>query len=462
MLGAGTQLMRMEVDRHGSPRLALARDEARLFALLAVAFRRPTSPDILHHLEDASNHWQRGDKALANIRMAFARLPRLAGETDAWCLHLAAGMLDDGYSPGRLLRELGYPPSPAGFRKYDPNQPRVPAGSGRASGEWTSGGGEGGSTGGVTITPVSIPVSVNAPQPGTATAGVTASAGTTVFQPGTLAEGLFGAEEARAFLEGLALLGTTVGAGVVLGATFFPSPTGDTSEGPVPDDPGLSYSVNIDEGILRFLHQGASGEEVVAAARLGRDGIFFETETGTPVARIVGGSIVLDAQSLASESEDERSQAGAETNASSDIDTPQLCPDPGPDAPHGASERAIAYQAHISWLKNPQRPLPPGMAVSLIDPQNGRRVVYDDCRESDGTMIEAKGPGYAKLLRYQYFNEEIFPARWSKQAERQVDAGGGRDLDWFFAEEFAADWAREIFEDNEKLWKIWVILKSME
>ncbi len=90
-------------------RLALARDEARLFALLA--FRLPASPDILHHLQDASTHWQRGDKALANIHLVFARLPRLESETDAWRLHLAAAMLDDGFSPRRLLRELGYPPS---------------------------------------------------------------------------------------------------------------------------------------------------------------------------------------------------------------------------------------------------------------------------------------------------------------------------------------------------------------
>ncbi len=77
-------------------------------------------------------------------------------------------------------------------------------------------------------------------------------------------------------------------------------------------------------------------------------------------------------------------------------------------------------------------------------------------------MIEAKGPGFAKLLRWEYFNEEIFPKRWMKQAERQVDASGGRDLDWFFAEESAADWARELFETNAKLRKIWVIYKSME
>jgi hypothetical protein len=180
-----------------------------------------------------------------------------------------------------------------------------------------------------------------------------------------------------------------------------------------------------------------------------------------PVARIVDGSVVFDAQSLALESEDERRRVGALPNVTSAVDKPQLCPDPGPDVPHGASARAIAYQAFISALNNPQRPLPPGMAVSLNDPQTGRRVVYDECREADGAMIEAKGPGYAKLLKYSYFSEEIFLARWTKQAARQVDASGGRDLEWYFAEDAASTYARRLFRKAE-LQKIRVISQPME
>lgn len=138
-------------------------------------------------------------------------------------------------------------------------------------------------------------------------------------------------------------------------------------------------------------------------------------------------------------------------------DSPQLCPDPGPDVPPGASVRAVAYQAQISALNNPQRPLPPGLAVSLTNPTTGRRVVYDDCRESDGAMIEAKGPGFAKMLQSSYFSDFVLPARWERQAARQVAASGGRDLDWFFAEPEAADRAREIFDDARTLRKINVI-----
>lgn len=97
---------------------------------------------------------------------------------------------------------------------------------------------------------------------------------------------------------------------------------------------------------------------------------------------MVGGSLVFDAATLANEATNPRAQAGtrAIAPASTDTDNPQLCPDPGPDAPHGASARAIAYQAQISALNNPDRPLPPGLAVSLINPKTGKRVVYDDCR----------------------------------------------------------------------------------
>lgn len=64
-------------------------------------------------------------------------------------------------------------------------------------------------------------------------------------------------------------------------------------------------------------------------------------------------------------------------------------------------------------------------------------------------MIEAKGPGYAKLLRYSYFAEEILPERWGRQAERQVDASAWRGLEWFFAEPEAENEAKEIFGRDE-------------
>ncbi|MGH6840322.1 MAG: hypothetical protein ACREDT_16350 [Methylocella sp.] len=111
----------------------------------------------------------------------------------------------------------------------------------------------------------------------------------------TLAADLFEGASPR-FLAGLAELGATIGgAGAVLGAIFVPSPNpGLTSEGAVPGDQRLRYAINRDEATLRLTRDGA----VVVAAQRGQDGIFYEVETGTPIARDVRGSIVFDSATL--------------------------------------------------------------------------------------------------------------------------------------------------------------------
>jgi hypothetical protein len=65
-------------------------------------------------------------------------------------------------------------------------------------------------------------------------------------------------------------------------------------------------------------------------------------------------------------------------------------------------------------------------------------------------MIEAKGPGYAEALQ-RPFMEARLSEDWVKQATRQLGASEGRTLEWYFAEEKAADKAREIFNGNSKL-----------
>ncbi len=183
----------------------------------------------------------------------------------------------------------------------------------------------------------------------------------------------------------------------------------------------------------------------LAEARPLPDGILAETKTGLALARMLGGRLVFDADSLAG--------AKAEAGARSERDEPKLCPDPSPDVPHGASERAKAYQEQISALNNPQRPLPAGVAVSLENPLTGENVAFDDCRESDGTMIEAKGPGFADQMKYPYFDTGIVPG-WEDQARTQVSAAGSRDVAWYFAEPEAAEKARQRFGNDEQLQKI--------
>ena len=190
---------------------------------------------------------------------------------------------------------------------------------------------------------------------------------------------------------------------------------------------------------------GETGQQTVAEARLRPDGILAETDTGLPIARMVRGSLVFDADSLAG------TAAGA--GARSERDEPKLCPDAGDDVPHGASERAKAYQEQISRLNNPRRPLKWEEAVSLPNPLTGKNVAFDDCRESDGTMIEAKGPGFADQMKYPYFDTGIVPG-WEDQARTQVSAAGSRDVAWYFAEPEAAEKARQRFGNDEQLQKI--------
>jgi hypothetical protein len=75
-------------------------------------------------------------------------------------------------------------------------------------------------------------------------------------------------------------------------------------------------------------------------------------------------------------------------------------------------------------------------------------VMFDDCQRETGIMIEAKGLGYAKLLRE---NKKRTLKKWANQAGNQNSAARleGRRIIWFFAEEDAANEARELFKLKE-------------
>ena len=96
-------------------------------------------------------------------------------------------------------------------------------------------------------------------------------------------------------LAGLASIAAGIaGAAAVFGFVFIPSPNGGvTSQGAMPGEPGLNYCLDLDEGSLRITRSGPGGGEVVAAAHLGQDGLYRD-ETGAPIARAAGGSVVID------------------------------------------------------------------------------------------------------------------------------------------------------------------------
>lgn len=57
---------------------------------------------------------------------------------------------------------------------------------------------------------------------------------------------------------------------------------------------------------------------------------------------------------------------------------------------------------------------------------------------ANGYLIEAKGPGYAKLSQESIQNMVL--DKLLNQAESQVNVAGGTPIRWYFAEQEAADW----------------------
>lgn len=114
----------------------------RLETLLAIAFRR-LSAHLMRHVIEAAEVSRRGDQALANLRPALAGLSRVPAAHDLPIrLAMTDTLLAKGMTAGDLLRALDLDASSGdALAKFDPNQPRVPAGSERESGRWTSGDG---------------------------------------------------------------------------------------------------------------------------------------------------------------------------------------------------------------------------------------------------------------------------------------------------------------------------------
>jgi len=132
--GAGLDLVKLF-----DPDMSVEARRERAWTFLAIAFGGHATGFTFDRWHSAARHWQAGDKSLAAIYLAQGELGKL-DEAGAERLSLAVQLLDAGVDPRWLRRELGVPDVGC-LGKYDPDQPRVPAGSGRESGQWTSGGG---------------------------------------------------------------------------------------------------------------------------------------------------------------------------------------------------------------------------------------------------------------------------------------------------------------------------------
>ena len=418
MLGRGCRLAR--VPASGEARLGGddgRLDDGRFLVLLSTVHGRPVSPSLVERARRAAGHWRRGDKALAHIELAFARLPRLEDEEDAFRLFMAEALLDDGMSPSDLACGLGFAALGAALGKYDPDQPRNPAGSGPESGRWTKG-----------------PVATDA-----ATASTLAVASVRALRPAapSLAEAL--GTEALAWLTRLA--GRLALPAALFGAAFVPSPNGGAAEqGTVPDHPGLRYWLDRDTGTLRLADAGDPDPTRALVARLGVDGVYRDVDTGVAVARALGDRVVLI--------DLDRAPATA-GEATAEDEGPKLCPAPKADRAGGRRLFDVLYEQYVRDAVNPQRrpQLSAGLTFALPGDVPSGWVHYDDCREADGTMIEAKG-NYAGFLASSFGKGEL-TKEWLDQADRQVRAAGNRRVEWYFHDPEAATFAKKLFADND-------------
>jgi hypothetical protein len=426
VLGAGTVLT--------PRRAASAADDSddRLNALLAVAYGRPIADQAIGHVKAAAIRWSEGDKACAELHLALSRLarPDNPGEA-ARRLFMADGLMRAGIAPMTILEALDIEASAgATTAKYSPDQPRVPAGSGRASGEWTSGGGgqaseaaEGVGRPGLTLANITFPL----PAAGTLAPGLDLSA-------------LSGAALSRLalFIIGLGESGALAGAvtvgGVVaaVGVAVIPStgPKGRWVE--IGGRGDLSYYLNPDEAALRIKYTTPDGVQHVFAATPGPGGDYRDPD-GRVIARLVkagakAGIVVATAELV-----------GADTGE------PRVCPAPIKD---NGGELGADYEDYAKALFNPGNPTPRGLVYGFINPKTGKIVKIDDCQQQSGTLGEYKGPN----IEYHFLKKDA--VWWGilsdmlDQADRQLNARGDRQLIWFFEEKPIADYMRKLFEDS--------------
>jgi restriction endonuclease fold toxin 5 of polymorphic toxin system len=222
---------------------------------------------------------------------------------------------------------------------------------------------------------------------------------------------------------------TVAGAAVVFGIIFIPSNRNTASQGTLPERPDISYEFEEQSNLLTLWQRTDGGQKIIFQGPPNKDGVFRDSD-GNAVARRLDNSVLVDPDALPGDGSQKLQNE------------PKLCPAPTTENIKGRTEAALRYQEQISGL-------PRGLDVKLPNPDGSGFVSFDGCRESDGTMLEAKGPNYASKLRqnspYVWPNIE---ADMNAQVERQSDAAtaSGRSIEWHFAEEDVADYFRGDWE----------------
>lgn len=107
-------------------------DRVRLGALLSIAFNEVCGASTLRLLEFAEAAYKQGHAAKSAMHVALANFPKFVSRAHALRLHTAAGLLDAGLFTSRdLVKVCGLDVGAFdAVTKYNPNEPRVPAGNG--------------------------------------------------------------------------------------------------------------------------------------------------------------------------------------------------------------------------------------------------------------------------------------------------------------------------------------------
>lgn len=369
-----------------------------------------------------------GDDCLAYIHLAHARLPAPRDVQASACrLLVAEKAMAAGVAPQIILQALRTRnPDNDLVRKFDPSEPRVPAGSGRTRGEWTDG------------EETEADDAASEATPGEGSRGSSPLARMPLSAASFLGD-LDAAQVAELGAYALRLLGPVGAAAAAFGLLFIPSPNNVRVEDEVPEIPGLRYSWNRDETLLHLTYDDPEGVQRTFALHF--DGDIIRDDDRQVVGRIVGGNrIVIDTLAVLPDLVKQ--------------DEPRLCPAYAPDVAGSdqgktyEENRSRQYEDFVKLLINapPTGPTPSGFVYYLPPPaENGEPVSYDDCKWTNGILFEIKGEGLAKLTNDL---PNVMTTDFVGQATRQLAASEGRPVVWVFAEEKAALFAREVFDSN--------------
>ncbi len=372
---------------------------------MSAAYGRGGSARGDGNIERATKCWSEGDDCLAYIHLVHAGLqaPRHV-RAAAYRLFVTDRLMRAGVSPRAIFEwlEVGTPYIDAVEKLYNPDEPRVPAGSGRTSGQWTR---DEGTSGPSLLSDLAVPEA-------TSLGDLTASA----------------AEFLGEFA--LRLLAPRLGGAAVaaFGLLFIPSSNNLQVEGELPGLPGLRYAWNRDETLLHLTYDGADGERSTFTAELEDD--VFRDERGLVVGRVLQrGNIAIDTSAIFPDVANDNE--------------PKLYPMPGLDKP---GERGRDYEDYVKSIVNPEDTTPRYWGFQLLNPETGILIYYDDCQHTTGMMVDAKGPGYASLWTFDQGIDSV-TCEFLGESARQLGALGTRQLRWYFAELVAAEFARKLFRD---------------